>query len=183
MADAHPGLNEPEPLPNTTDSAALPVQISVADVELHRLFVDVSKDKGVILQDTMVQVTQIIKYALTIEGVRVDLSVLKEGVRLAISRQNPAWVPIAGVCFTVLTLASLYPLVTGWAPAATKNIFFNVWVAFCVAASASFLGGSATASGALPLPSQWGQNPVKFVVFGGVGIFIVVLIFMSLLNT
>ena len=102
-------------------------------------------------------------------------------------RKPPPWFAIAGVIFTVLTLASLYPLVTGLLPAATKSIFFNVWVAFCVAASASFLGGPAgaraTASGSLPLPSQWGESPIKFAVYEGVAVFVVVLILMSLLNT
>src|SRR3954465_10261092 len=101
MADENPGTpNGPAPLP---------VRIAAVD-ELQRLLDDVSTDKGVVLRELAVHVPQIINRALTLEGVHVDLIVLREEFRLSISRQNPppavpGWFPMAGVGFTLLTLA------------------------------------------------------------------------------
>jgi hypothetical protein len=97
------------------------------------------------------------------------------------ARQIPSWFPIAGVGFAVATFLSLFYLLVGPGLPAGRRIVFDVWVAFCVAASAAFLGGTAIANGQLRLPLLK-EAPVRFSAAGGVAIFIVVLLLMVAVN-
>ena len=60
-------------------------------------------------------------------------------------------------------------------------MIFDAWMAFCVAASAAFLGGSAAASGTLKIPFMK-DAPIKFSAVGDFAIFVVVLISMASVN-
>ncbi len=83
-------------------------------------------------------------------------------------RDWPSWSPIAGVIFTVFTVVMLLCLLLGPQDIAPgRHIIFDVLVAFCLAASVSFLGGTAKAHGKLP----WlGNSPIQFATVGGVAI-------------
>jgi hypothetical protein len=116
--------------------------------------------------------------------IRVDqmLSLLREQARRpppldpSDTPPIPSWFPIAGVIFTALASVSLfYLIVQGEEISTGTRIIFDVWVALCVAASVSFLGGTAWTQGKLP----WiGNSPIRFTAVGGVGVFVVVLIIM-----
>jgi hypothetical protein len=91
----------------------------------------------------------------------------------------PSWFPVAGVLFTIATSLSLFYLLVVGAPIdPNKRIIFDVWVALNLAASVGFIGGSAYASGKIPLPSALQGSPVQFAVGGGVAVFIVVFLLM-----
>jgi hypothetical protein len=83
----------------------------------------------------------------------------------------PGWFPIAGVCFAVLTILILLYLLVGPGFEAGRTNIFNALIAFCVACSAAFLGGSAVARGKIPF---FQDSPVSFSVYGGIGVFLVV---------
>jgi len=111
----------------------------------------------------------------------IDLEQMLSHLRELANRPPPAaipsWFPIAAVIFTLLTLASLFYLIVRPEDIGPgKRIIFDVWVAFCLAASLSFIGGSAQAQGRLP----WlGKSPIKFLAYGGVGVFIVALLILA----
>ncbi|TBG08431.1 hypothetical protein ELG79_36535 [Rhizobium leguminosarum] len=98
-------------------------------------------------------------------------------------RQVISWMKIAGFFFTALTIITLSLLMVGVLHGIDKSIYFNVWVAVCIAASTGFLGGDANATGRLPMPSFLGENPVTFTVVGGIAVFVIVLLLMVTLNT
>jgi hypothetical protein len=98
-----------------------------------------------------------------------------------VKEQIPWWFPHAGVGFTIATFISLFILLFLPDLSQQKRIIFDVWVAFCVAASAAFLGGSAAASGTLAIPFAK-DSPVKFSALGGIATFIVILILMVTFN-
>lgn len=56
------------------------------------------------------------------------------------AQQVPDWFPKAGVGFSIATFLSLFYLLVGPNFPPDKRIIFDVWMAFCVAASAAFLG-------------------------------------------
>jgi hypothetical protein len=56
-----------------------------------------------------------------------------------------------------------------------RKFIFDALIAFCVAASGTFLGGTAIASGKIPIVKG---PPIQFSAAGGIGIFIVVLLLM-----
>jgi hypothetical protein len=90
----------------------------------------------------------------------------------------PKWVPVAGAVFAFLTFVSLlYLLVSPEGIPPGRTLIFNVWVAFCVAASGAFLGGDASSRGKIP----WfkGVTPARFAVTGGVAVFIITLLILS----
>lgn len=95
--------------------------------------------------------------------------------------QVPWWFPHAGVGFAIATFVSLFSLLIMPDLSQQKRIIFDVWVAFCVAASAAFLGGSAAASGNIPIPFVK-DSPVRFSAVGGIATFIVVLLLMVTFN-
>jgi hypothetical protein len=111
---------------------------------------------------------------------RFDVDVAPIG-EVASRQRIPGWFPIAGVAFAVATFVSLFYLLIGPELAPSRKIIFDAWLAFCVASSASFLGGSAVARGLLKIPFMK-DAPVNFLAFGGVGVFLVVLIILVGLN-
>jgi hypothetical protein len=93
----------------------------------------------------------------------------------------PRWVPIAGVLFLAFAVLSLFYLLLapqGISP--DKHVIFDVWIGFCSAASASFLGGTAKADGRLPWPAWLGgsSSPIQFATAGGIAVFIIVLVIL-----
>jgi hypothetical protein len=87
---------------------------------------------------------------------------------------TPSWFPIAGVTFAALTFLSLmYLLVRPEDIPVGKRVVFDVWLALCLAASLSFIGGTAKAQGRVP----WvGGSPITFSAIGGFGVFVVALV-------
>jgi len=93
----------------------------------------------------------------------------------------PSWFPIAGVIFTFITVASLLYLLVGPQDLSSgRHIIFDVFVAICLAASASFLGGTAKAHGNLPWPVWFGGNspPIQFATAGGIAVFVIALVIL-----
>jgi len=93
----------------------------------------------------------------------------------------PNWFPILGAIFTLFFVGSLfYLLIAPRELSSGRHIIFDVWVAICLAASASFLGGTAKAHGSLPWPA-WlggGSPPIQFATGGGIATFIIALIIL-----
>lgn len=88
----------------------------------------------------------------------------------------PQWFPVAAVVFTAFSFIGLfYLLVRPQDIPTSKHFLFDVWVAFSLACSATFIGGTAQAWGKLPF---FKDAPVKFFATGGIGIFVVVLIIL-----
>jgi len=120
---------------------------------------------------------------IDVESVLVDLK--NQTIRIEMRKKDdvPYWFPIAGVVFTALTILTLFLALTGVVPIDPgKRVLFNVWVAFCLAASVGFLTGSASASGKIPLPSALGDSPIAFSAVGGVAVFLVILLVMTAIN-
>ncbi|TBA11049.1 hypothetical protein [Rhizobium ruizarguesonis] len=90
----------------------------------------------------------------------------------------PPWFQVAGAGFAFLTFCSLFYLLIGPDLTANKRIIFDAWMAFCVASSAAFLGGTAVAKGALKIPFLK-DAPVKFSAIGGIAVFVVVFLIMA----
>ena len=90
----------------------------------------------------------------------------------------PHWFPVVGVIAGLLTLlffmaiagASLF----GFQVPSGGRFPVVVVMALGLALSGSFLGGTAAASGNIPLPGVR-ENPIRFTVAGGVAIFVIVL--------
>lgn len=120
------------------------------------------------------------RYRIGIDDMREAIMTFNQD-HPVVDAQVPGWFPIAGVGFAVATFLSLFYLLVGPDLSQQKKIIFDAWFAFCVAASAAFLGGSAVASGTLRLPFIR-DSPVKFSAFGGIAIFIVVLLVMISVN-
>jgi hypothetical protein len=94
----------------------------------------------------------------------------------------PTWLPIVGAVLAGIGIASLYFLLmlrTAIGP--DNRILLNVLTALVVAASAAFLGGPAYVAGHIPLPLSIQARPVSFVLGGGVGVFFIVLLLMTLI--
>jgi hypothetical protein len=93
----------------------------------------------------------------------------------------PRWFPAAGLGFAIATFLSLMYFLIGPELASGRKFLFDAWLAFCVAASTAFLGGAAVARGTLKIPFMK-VEPMQFVAFGGVGVFVVVLIILVTVN-
>jgi hypothetical protein len=89
----------------------------------------------------------------------------------------PDWFPKAAVGFAIATFLSLFYLLVGPNLAPEKRIIFDAWMAFCVAASAAFLGGTAASKGTLKIPFVE-DAPVQFSAVGGIGVFVVVFLIL-----
>jgi hypothetical protein len=91
----------------------------------------------------------------------------------------PKWFPIAGVIFAALTLIFLmwlvYSEISGHPVPASGRFLVICVLAFGAAASGSFLGGQAAASGNIPLPGAQ-NHPIAFTAAGGVAILVIVLL-------
>jgi len=93
----------------------------------------------------------------------------------------PNWFPIVGMIFTCITVVSLFYLLVGPQDLSSgRHIIFDVWVAVCLAASASFLGGTAKAHGQLPWPAWFGGKspPIQFATAGGIAVFVIALLIL-----
>jgi hypothetical protein len=104
------------------------------------------------------------------------LQSLLEKKERAMEQKVPSWFPIAGAFFTALTVLFLmYLIVVGPALDPTRQNMLNLLMAFCVAASAAFLGGNAVAKGTIPF---FKDSPITFSAIGGVGTFVVVFLIL-----
>jgi hypothetical protein len=89
----------------------------------------------------------------------------------------PSWFPIVGALFAAVFFGFLiYTFIVGIPTDPQRRLVFDVLVAFSLAASGAFLGGTAVASGNIPF---FKDSPVKFSAVGGIGIFVVVLMIMK----
>jgi hypothetical protein len=118
---------------------------------------------------------------ITFEG--VDKNNKRVVVKIKMRGRAVQWMKIAGFIFVAFTVGSLFLLVIGVFPVVSKTIFFNVWIAFCAAASFSFIGGEAAAEGKVPIPNVLGGSPVAFSLAGGISVFVIVLLLMVTLNS
>jgi hypothetical protein len=120
-------------------------------------------------------------YRIGIDDMRQALMELHEKHFAGANRVVPNWFPIAGVGFAIATFLSLFYLLLGPDLSPQKRVIFDAWIAFCVAASAAFLGGFAAASGTLKVPFMK-DTPIKFSAIGGIAVFVVVLLIMLAAN-
>lgn len=120
------------------------------------------------------------KYHIGIDDMREALMDFTEKQH-ARSDRVPGWFAIAGLVFAAATFVSLFYLLLGPDLSTQKKIIFNAWVAFCVAASAAFLGGTAVSKGSLKIPFMK-DAPVQFVSYGGVGVFVLVFLILLAAN-
>ena len=119
-------------------------------------------------------------YRIGIDDMRQALMELNEQQHAQAGAKAPAWFQKAGFGFTVLTFLSLSYLLVG-PELSSEKVVFNAWMAFCVAASATFLGGTAVSKGTVKLPFMK-DSPVKFSAIGGVAVFIVVFLVLTTAN-
>ena len=89
----------------------------------------------------------------------------------------PTWLPVAAVIFTATTILSLlYLILRPEDIPLSKHFIFDVWLSFSLAASFSFIGGTAQASGRIPF---FKDSPIQFMFVGGVAVFLVSLLVLS----
>lgn len=88
------------------------------------------------------------------------------------SSRQAAWVLPVGAFFGLLTFLALAGLVFGKPISPESRVLVVFLVATGISLSAGFLGGTASASGKLPLPG--GLGPVSFGATSGIAVFIVV---------
>jgi hypothetical protein len=120
------------------------------------------------------------KYGIGIDDMREALMEFNKKQYVQNQQRIPDWFSKAGVGFSTATFLSLFYLLVGPNLALQKRVIFDAWMAFCVAASAAFLGGTAVSKGTLKLPFMK-DAPVQFSAVGGIAIFIVV--FLMLVST
>ena len=96
-----------------------------------------------------------------------------------VSAEVPSWFPVVGVilgALTLILLMGLVALVTAGTQVPCDSRFLVVSVlALGAALASSFLGGSAAAKGALPLPFTK-DHPLQISVAGGIAVLIIVII-------
>jgi hypothetical protein len=105
---------------------------------------------------------------------------LDQGGKL-MAKQVPDWFKGAAMLFAAFAVVSLFYLVVGPGLPSDRKAIFNTWVAFCAACSLGFFGGEAAAEGRIPIPYVQ-QDPVRFTVVGGIGVFVIVLLLMFAVN-
>jgi hypothetical protein len=93
----------------------------------------------------------------------------------------PRWFPILGAIFAILTFTTLLYLLLGPTLPADRHIIFNVWMAFCIACSGAFIGGSASAQGKLQIPYMK-DAPIQFSAVGGFALFVVAFLILRYAN-
>ena len=121
------------------------------------------------------------KYHIGINDMREAFMAFNEKQNWQNREQVPGWFPKAGVGFSVATFLSLFYLLVGPDLSNQKRIIFNAWMAFCIAASAAFLGGTAVANGTLKIPFMK-DAPVQFSTYGGIAIFVVIFLILVAVN-
>lgn len=121
-------------------------------------------------------------YDISIDKMRMALLEFnREHAEASARKGAPPWFPMVGALFALLTFGSLMYFLVGPTLPENRRVIFNVWMAFCVACSVAFIGGDATAKGAIKIP-YLENKPIKFTSVGGVAVFIVVLVLMKILN-
>jgi hypothetical protein len=99
-----------------------------------------------------------------------------QAVTTRLLQPTSKWVPAVGASFAFLTFFFFVSLVVaslnGKSVPPDSRILVVAVLAIGIALSASFLGGTASASGKLPLP--WGLDPLSFSVAGGIAVFVTV---------
>jgi hypothetical protein len=92
--------------------------------------------------------------------------------------EPPAWVPIVGVVFGVLTLLFIATVVFasffGYRVTADIRPLVAIFIAFGAAGFAGFLGGNAAAKGTIPIPLVK-NNAIAFSVGGGIAVMVIIL--------
>lgn len=115
------------------------------------------------------------------EELRHCIKEMRNAVRQMIQNgppgEVPEWFRKAAVAFAGATFISLLLLMAMPDLTPPKRIIFDAWLAFCLAASGTFIGGSAVASGNISLPILK-ESPVKFSSYGGIAIFILVFLIL-----
>ncbi len=105
-----------------------------------------------------------------------DVDAYVQAVTTKFLQPASKWVPAVGAGFGFLTFLFFASLVVaslnGRSVPPDSRILVVSVLAIGIALSASFLGGTASASGKLPLP--WGMDPVSFSVVGGIAVFVIV---------
>jgi hypothetical protein len=94
---------------------------------------------------------------------------------------SPGWYAVIGAVILVATILMLLFIVV-WGPPIGdgKRMPFNALVAFGLAAATFFLGGSAHASGKIPLPR--GRSLISVTLTEGVAVFFLAIIVLSVLH-
>lgn len=118
------------------------------------------------------------------KGIKIGIADMEDALQSLLNKKErsmeqklPGWFPIAGMFFAAMTILFLmYLILIGPALDPTKQNILNLMMAFCVAASAAFLGGDAVAKGNIPF---FKDSPVAFSAVGGVGTFIVVFLILK----
>jgi len=118
------------------------------------------------------------EYGVGIDDMRKAFMEFNERQYAQNQKHVPSWFPKAGVGFAIATFLSLFYLLVGPNIPAEKRLIFAAWMAFCLAASAAFLGGTAASKGTLKIPFMK-EAPVQFSAVGGIGIFVVVFLILA----
>ena len=91
----------------------------------------------------------------------------------------PSWYPIAGAAFLLLTIIFFMYIYINPGPSG-PGVVLTLISSFCAAASFAFIGGSAAASGKLPL---FKDSPIGFSMGGGVAVFVIVLLLVNQISS
>ncbi|UIJ80124.1 hypothetical protein [Rhizobium leguminosarum] len=119
---------------------------------------------------------------ISISNMERNLMYLSHRLGRAINaKKTPNWFPIAGFLFAFLTFFSLLYLMIGPPFDPNRGRIFDAWLAFCLAASFAFVGGSANASGQLPIPLLR-DKPMQFSVGGGIAVFVIALAVLNVFS-
>jgi hypothetical protein len=118
------------------------------------------------------------KYGVGIDDMRKAFMEFNERQYAQNQKHVPEWFPKAGVGFAIATFLSLFYFLVGPNIPTEKRLIFAAWMAFCLAASAAFLGGTAVSKGSPKIPFMK-EAPVQFSAVGGIGIFVVVFLILA----
>jgi hypothetical protein len=96
------------------------------------------------------------------------------GIRVGMTKEKnnpPDWIPKAAAVSCFLTIGSVFYLIVRPEDLpGSRHTLFDIWMAFCVATSLSFIGGTARASGSIPF---FKDSPIRFMAVGGIAVFII----------
>jgi hypothetical protein len=95
----------------------------------------------------------------------------------------PSWFPMAGAIFGTITLLFLMSLIVlslfSREIPTTSRFILVAFLALSIGLTSTFLGGTATAKGAMSLPF-FTESPMSFAVTGGIAVFVIVLVLGNL---
>ncbi|MGO7792890.1 hypothetical protein [Rhizobium ruizarguesonis] len=119
---------------------------------------------------------------ISISNMERNLIYLSRRLGRAINeKKTPNWFHIAGFLFAFLTFVSLLYLMIGPSLDPNRGRIFDAWLAFCLAASFAFIGGTANATGHLPIPLLR-DKPMQFSVGGGIAVFVITLLVLNVFS-